>query len=114
MRRQPIRRGRDEGADMSTRENLSASIRERILSTRLPDRPTAYVYTGPGDGARCACCDEHIAAADIQYDLDFPAAREGEISSFAMHLACFHLWREGIEDLTRKHPGRPGPGRTLR
>lgn len=97
---------------MSARENLSASIRARILSTRLPGRPTAYVYTGPGDGARCACCDETIGPAEIQYDLDFPA-REGEISSFAMHLDCFHLWREGIETLAREAALR-GPDRSPR
>ena len=90
---------------MSALDNLTASIRERILSTQLPDRPTAYVYTGPGDGARCACCDELIPAGEIQYDLDFPA-RDDEISSFAMHLACFHLWREGIEALAREGRSR--------
>lgn len=86
---------------MSAREDLTASIRERILSARLPERPTAYVYAGPGDGARCACCDELIAGTDIQYDLDFPAQKEDEISSYAMHLACFHLWREAVESLQR-------------
>ncbi len=90
---------------MSVPENLSASIRTRILATRLPGRPTAYVYAGPGDGALCACCDEIIKANEIQYDLDFPA-REGEIGSYAMHLHCFHLWRDGIETLAREDAER--------
>jgi hypothetical protein len=90
---------------MSVRDNLSASIRTRIIAARLPGRPTAYVYAGPGDGALCACCDEFIKGTEIQYDLDFPA-REGEISSYAMHLHCFHLWRDGIELLAHEDAAR--------
>jgi hypothetical protein len=90
---------------MSAPKDLSACIRARIIATRLPGRPTAYVYAGPGDGAICACCDEIIEAGEIQYDLDFPA-QEGEIGSYAMHLACFHLWRDEIESLAREDAAR--------
>jgi hypothetical protein len=86
-------------------DNLVASIRTRIIAGRLPNRPTAYVYAGPGDGAICGCCDDVIKPSEIQYDLDFPA-REGEVSSYAMHLHCFHLWRDGIELLAREEASR--------
>lgn len=86
-------------------DNLGASIRMRISAARLPRRPTAYVYAGPGDGAICACCDAVIRTSEIQYDLDFPA-REGEVSSFAMHLHCFHLWRDGVEIVAREDASR--------
>jgi hypothetical protein len=87
------------------REDPVASIRRRISAGRLPPRPTAYVYAGRGDSAICACCDDVIKAAEIQYDLDFPA-REDEISSYAMHLHCFHLWRDAIEQLAREELSR--------
>lgn len=73
-------------------------IRTRIRSGRLP-RPQGHrLFGGRGDGTLCACCDRFITSAEIQFDIESPAADGWE--SHPMHLDCFELWRSEAQAIT--------------
>jgi hypothetical protein len=76
-------------------------IAERLRSAVLPHYRGQRVFGGRGDGAPCACCDERIAPADVQYDVDQRETSEDgaleRVRSIPMHLHCYRLWVEESE-----------------
>ena len=73
-------------------------IVERLTLGMLPHYGGQRTFGGRGEGTPCACCDEPIAPADVQYDVDqrddtTPGVPE-RVRSICMHLHCYRLWIE--------------------
>jgi hypothetical protein len=79
------------------RQRLRGQISERLKTGLLPRYRGQRVFGGRGEGRPCSCCDEPIAAADVQYDLDQRDLLEGgveQVRNLVMHLHCYRLWSE--------------------
>jgi hypothetical protein len=73
-------------------------IAERLTLGVLPRYRGQRTFGGRGEGTPCACCDEPIAPAEVQYDVDHREMAERgvpeRVRSICMHLQCYRLWIE--------------------
>ncbi|HTT05478.1 MAG TPA: hypothetical protein VMF64_09325 [Steroidobacteraceae bacterium] len=73
-------------------------IVERLTLGVLPRHRDQRTFGGRGEGTLCACCDEPIAPADVQYDVEqrdsATADVPEQVRSLCMHLHCYRLWIE--------------------
>ncbi|HWG76434.1 MAG TPA: hypothetical protein VN660_06525 [Steroidobacteraceae bacterium] len=88
-------------------------IAERLRTGALPGYGGQRTFGGPGEGMPCACCDEPISRADVQYDVDHREAQQlaaaEQVRSLPMHLHCYRLWVEESSHCSdRGQPGHPG------
>jgi hypothetical protein len=91
----------DESEGSHRRRRL---IAERLRTGVLPRYHGHRTFGGRGEGTPCACCDEPIAPADVQYDVDHrevagESAAE-RLRSIPMHLHCYRVW---VEESDRSH-----------
>jgi len=71
-------------------QDLSDSIRTRVLTAGLPRDLRTPVISGPSDGLGvCGCCAHPIGPPETQH----------EVGSVLMHTDCFRLWRNVVETL---------------
>jgi hypothetical protein len=81
--------------DGSQRRRL---IVERLRVAVLPRYRGQRTFGGRGEGTPCACCDEPIALADVQYEVEQRDAGGNDVPeqvrSIPMHLHCYRLWVE--------------------
>jgi hypothetical protein len=77
---------------MSKSAVLFEAIRRRILSGALPRSLALQVHGGSGQDQVCACCDERIIRADVQFELSYRAANGAQVMH-PMHFLCYGVWR---------------------
>ncbi len=68
---------------------LRLRVRERIENGQLPAVAAKQIARGYGSGRVCAACDEAIASAQVEYEVN--DERDGSRLSF--HLGCHLVWQ---------------------
>jgi hypothetical protein len=69
--------------------DLSALIRDKIVSGTLSkDRPVK-IWVGYGTGKTCDACDLSTTKTDIEYEADMADGR-----TFLFHQPCLALWHQ--------------------
>jgi hypothetical protein len=71
-------------------EEIRDLIRGRLLAGELPHSDGHRVYAGKGDGHACACCDQPITRALVEYEVEI----EETGRSLPMHFHCYHSWHD--------------------
>src|SRR5215510_12658049 len=71
---------------------LRQKAREAIVAGKLPHRRAERMWAGPGDGSRCAVCDEPVEHDEIEYELEFTRGNDPSHASYHVHLRCFAVW----------------------
>ena len=69
-----------------------ALAQERIRSGQLPSSIPSKVWTGHGQGQRCAVCNQAINSAERQYE--FALTTPSGHSYYCLHFACHQAWIE--------------------
>ena len=83
---------------------LRLAIKLRLADGRLPHQdipPT--ISGGPGDGSRCAACDETVRPGDLMMRVPSRArwsSAAPEVETVALHADCFQLWNQERRRLT--------------
>jgi len=74
--------------DNAKEPDRSALIRAKLASGELPNAKPEKVWGGKGTGQRCSGCGRPITAADVEYEVDLPAAR----LAMRLHQPCLEAW----------------------
>jgi hypothetical protein len=95
----PASAGTGAGGAVMNQESLGRLIRQKIQDGRLPRGRLPSAITGrPGDGSRCAACDEIITQSMVMILVPLterPSSRAEE--AVPLHGECFQIWSR-VED----------------
>ena len=75
-------------------ETLRLRARERIGQGRLPRRPAARTWGGPGSGQFCDLCDSSILSSEPEFEL--------QLESNSSHVVRFHRRCHSIWEAARQ------------
>lgn len=68
--------------------DLLARISAKLASGVLSVTPPTAVFGGPSKGRKCYACDETIAAAEAEFEVEVDGV--GDSTRF-FHTRCYHL-----------------------
>jgi hypothetical protein len=92
---------------------------DRIGKGLLPARLPKTIWAGPGSGEPCSLCDRVIDKAELEYELDNPAATANSV--VRLHLRCHAVLQlelarlaEQPESVEQPLPSRARGGNTAR
>ena len=84
-----------ERAERTSARNRRWIIREKLWDGRLPSDRPAVVHGGPGNGARCAGCEQGTSASQLV--MAIPVVSDERF--VYLHADCFQVW-ETLRRLT--------------
>jgi hypothetical protein len=71
---------------------LTTVILQKVATGALPREKCRITWFGPGTGQRCAGCDEHITAPDVECECEAPDG-----APIFLHRQCFQIW-DGLRE----------------
>ena len=104
-----------DGAEAGSEGALRRRAREAIAAGRLPNRPAAQMWGGPGLGEVCAVCEAPVTTQEMGFELEFDPDRtqaDGRSAPAQMHIRCFAAWEFERRE-TSQPAGRNGHGHAL-
>jgi hypothetical protein len=70
---------------------LGQRIRQKLNDGRLPSTRDTKVFGAPGNGGRCAACDDVLPTRQVM--IEIPSV-DGGGHEYYLHAPCFMLWDE--------------------
>jgi hypothetical protein len=71
---------------------LRAKAEEKVNKGILPQRVADRLWGGPGVGEPCAVCEQPVAKAEIEFEVQFAKDGGGPLDVFHVHTRCYALW----------------------
>ena len=72
------------------KSSLRRAARRRCEAGELPHDRRVKTWAGPGDGHACSLCDEPIAAAQVEYEVE--VCDDDILRIYRFHLLCHETW----------------------
>lgn len=82
------------GRPLVNAEDIEALILAKLASGELPSVKPEKVWGGKGTGQPCSACARPISTDDVEYELDFAAAR----TAMRLHQRCLAIWDKFRDD----------------
>lgn len=72
---------------------LRDRVRDAMRTGELPRRAPERTWAGPGCGARCVICGEHVGPDQVEFELEFTTGQGGDApGDYHVHRGCFLVW----------------------
>ena len=68
-------------------DELTRTIREKVLAGELPKENCRMTWYGPGRGSVCAACGRPIGGDEVEIECDLPAG-----GTIRFHQPCYAIW----------------------
>ena len=78
-----------------SRSELVALIVAKVNAGALPRLIPSKVWVGKGTERPCYACNEVIATADAEVEIDVASA-----VVLRLHMSCFQIWQETVDGVT--------------
>jgi hypothetical protein len=85
----------------SSLEALRVRARERIGQGRLPRRPAARTWGGPGSGLLCDLCDTAVLSSEPEFELQLEPAASIVVR---FHRRCHTIWESARQEALQWTP----------
>ena len=72
---------------MDQPDDLTQTIRQKVLAGTLPQQYCRMTWYGPGRGSTCIACDLPIRSTDVEVECDLPSG-----GTITFHQRCYEIW----------------------